>query len=175
MITSKFFLSLLLLFTLMSRVCLADDTLEQSLINAIEQNKTSASRDTLYGSAIRAYKNQNYINKKPNNRADYTDYYLLNKPATFMGHDLKVIEEEYMSAYIGCCVSPGLGLSLKIRGSLTGLKAFAGENGCSVEENINLYQELTDIGIKVHPMSGHYVHLGCRERDLATANADNTH
>ena len=61
MITSKFFLSLLLLFTLMSRVCLADDTLEQSLINAIEQNKTSASRDTLYGSAIRAYKNQNSL------------------------------------------------------------------------------------------------------------------
>ena len=72
MITSKFFLSLLLLFTLMSRVCLADDTLEQSLINAIEQNTTTTNRETLYGSAIRAYKAQAYINQKPNKRVDYT-------------------------------------------------------------------------------------------------------
>ena len=92
-----------------------------------------------------------------------------------MGHDLKVIEEEYMSADIGCCVNAGLGLSLKIHGSLISLNAFAEENGCNVEENINLYQELTDLGIKVHPMSGRYVRLSCRERDLAPANTDNTH
>lgn len=160
----------MLVLALVSSVCIADDTLEQSLINAIEQNKTTANRETLYGSAIRAYKAQAYIDQKPNKRADYTDYYLLNKPATFIGHDLKVIEEEYMSAYIGCCVNPGLGLSLKIRGSLTSLKAFASENGCSVEENIKLYQELTDMGIKVHPMTGRYARLSCRERDLDTTN-----
>ena len=175
MIKSKFSLSIILLLTLVSCVCVADDTLEQGLINAIEQNTTTTNRETLYGSAIRAYKAQAYINQKPNKRVDYTDYYLLNKPATFMGHDLKVIEEEYMSADIGCCVNTGLGLSLKIRGSLTSLNAFAEENGCNVEENINLYQELTDLGIKVHPMSGRYVRLSCRERDLAPANTDNTH
>ena len=59
-----------------------------------------------------------YIDNKPNLRADYTDYYLLNKPARFMGHELVMIEEEYMSRYIGCCVSPGAGLSVKVSGSL---------------------------------------------------------
>ena len=101
MITSKFFLSIMLVLALVSSVCIADDTLEQSLINAIEQNKTTANRETLYGSAIRAYKAQAYIDQKPNKRADYTDNYLLNNLATFIGHDIKVIEEEYMSAYIG--------------------------------------------------------------------------
>ena len=173
MINNKFSKRVILFLILVSSVCVADDTLEQGLINAIEQNKTNTSRDTLYGSAIRAYKTKGFINNKPNQRADYTDYYLLNKPATFMGHDLKVIEEEYMSAYIGCCVNSGLGLGLKIRGSLTSLKAFANENGCSVEENINLYQELTESGLKVHPMSGRYARLSCRERDLDATNTNN--
>lgn len=142
------------------------DTLEQGLIEAIEHNKTTEDRSTLYGAAIRAYKAQGYINPKPNVRADYVDYYLLNKPATFMGHDLKVIEEEYMDTYVGCCVSPGLGLSLGVRGSLTSLKAFAAENGCKVEENIDLYADLTNLGLKLRPMRGRFASLSCRERDL---------
>mgnify|MGYP001758737813 FL=1 len=105
------------------------------------------------------------VNKKPNQRADYTDYYLVNKPAKFMGHDLIVIEEEYMSQYIGCCVSPGVGVTVKVIGNTKNLENFARINGCTFTDNVNLQEELSSVGINATLTQGRFASLSCRERD----------
>ncbi|ALF59206.1 hypothetical protein [Psychrobacter urativorans] len=129
-------------------------------------NEGDIERDESSGVAIRNYKRNNYIKAAPDFRYDYIDNYLLLKPATFLGHDLKVIEEEYMSAYIGCCVSPGVGVIIKQKGSLNNVKDFARKNRCSIEP-INFNAHLRELGIKKpQAPTGNYYALSCRERDI---------
>jgi hypothetical protein len=92
----------------------------------------------------------------------------IKNPTKFMGHDLIVIEEEYMDSYIGCCVSPGAGAIIKINGSDENLKNFSKSNYCSLSENINIKNEMESIGIKENFPSGSYASLSCRERDIET-------
>lgn len=120
-----------------------------------------------YGKAIKDYMNKGYINSKPNiYRADYVDYYFLQKPAYLLGHELKIIEEEYMSEYVGCCASEGVGVVLKLSGSTNKLKKFAQRNRCSIEP-INFKEYMTNLGIKNPKIQrGSYITMSCRERDL---------
>jgi hypothetical protein len=57
---------------------------------------------------------------------DYTDYYVVHGPAKFLGHDLQMIEQQYMATYVGCCVSPGTGITVRLHGSADNLHAFGG-------------------------------------------------
>lgn len=139
--------------------------LESGLASALHLKKGSSERVGTSGQAIQAYMQAAYIDAKPNLRADYTDYYLLNKPARFMGHELVMIEEEYMSRYIGCCVSPGAGLSVKVSGSLKPLEQFARVHRCSLNDNADLQGELASLGIRRKLAPGRYATLSCRERD----------
>lgn len=139
--------------------------LENGLASALHLKKGSSERVGTSGKAIQAYMQAGYIDAKPNLRADYTDYYLLNKPARFMGHELVMIEEEYMSRYIGCCVSPGAGLSVKVSGSLKPLAQFARVHRCSLNDNADLPGELASLGIRRKLAPGRYATLSCRERD----------
>lgn len=144
----------------------ADDTnLETGLVAALSLKKGTTERIGDSGKAIQAYIRAGLINKKPNQRADYTDYYLLKKPASFMGHELVVIEEEYMARYVGCCVSPGAGVSLKLTGSAKNLEDFAQLNKCTLKKDVNLQKELQDVSIKATLRPGSYANLSCRERD----------
>lgn len=120
-----------------------------------------------YGKAIQGYMNKGYIKSKPDvYRADYVDHYFLRKPAFLLGHELKIIEEEYMSEYVGCCASEGVGVVLKLSGGVSRLKKFANRNRCSIEP-INFKQHLKWLGIKNPKVKrGSYVTLSCRERDL---------
>lgn len=139
--------------------------LENALASALQLKKGSSERIGTSDKAIQAYMRAGLIDARPNLRADYTDYYLLNKPARFMGHELVMIEEEYMSRYIGCCVSPGAGLSVKVSGSLRPLAQFARVHRCSLNENVDLQDELTSLGIRRKLAPGCYATLSCRERD----------
>lgn len=139
--------------------------LEQGLTNALRYDPIKAERIGDSGKAIQAYMRAGTVNKKPNLRADYTDYYLVKKPASFMGHDLFMIEEEYMSAYIGCCVSPGAGITVRLTGDDSALQAFAKANACSVESQVDLKTVLKELGLKAQLAAGNYTTLSCRERD----------
>jgi len=140
--------------------------IEEGLINALRIKKSTRKRLGDSGKAIQAYMKQGIVNKKPNASIDYTDYYLVNKPASFMGHELLTIEEEYMTQYIGCCVSPGVGLSLRIVGDTKKLESFAQDNGCSLTKQFNLEKELGYLGIDAKSNEGEFALLSCRERDI---------
>lgn len=77
-----------------------DQALEAGLLDALRYDKAKQERVGDSGKAIQAYMREGLVNNRPNQRIDYTDYYLLNKPAKFLGQDLVMIEEEYMSRYI---------------------------------------------------------------------------
>ena len=149
------------------RVVSSDEqNIEERLINALRLKDGTNERVGDSGKAIQAYVREGILNKKPDKRSDYTDYYVVKKPTIFMKHELIVIEEEYMSEYIGCCVSPGAGVTVKIIGNTNNLLEFAQENGCSVKENVNLKQELADLGINRNLPTGEFASLTCRERDV---------
>lgn len=119
------------------------------------------------GEAIRAYMAEGIINKRPNKRIDYTDYYIVNKPAQFLGHELQIIEQEYMKSYVGCCVSPGTGLTVRLNGSSENLRRFAAQNRCTFEGNVD-FQEIMRT-FKLAAIPGNYALISCRERDRGAA------
>ena len=139
--------------------------LEQGLAGALSYDKKTHERAADSGKAIQAYMREGYVNKRPNRRADYTDYYVVNKPARFMGHDLVLIEEEYMTAFIGCCVSEGMGITVRTNGPTAALEAFAEANSCRVEERVNMADKMSSVGLKASFPKGEYVSLSCRARD----------
>lgn len=143
----------------------ADPGLESGLIHALQLKKGTTERVGTSGKAIAAYMREGYIGKHPDQRADYTDYYLLKKPASFMGHELVLIEEEYITQYIGCCVSPGAGVTVKVRGNTQKLQAFARAQRCTLTDPVDVQHALNDVAIKTRLPKGHYASLSCRERD----------
>lgn len=157
----------LVLFSLFLTTSSASDIqgLEKSLINSLSLKKGTTERSGNSGETIQSYMKGGFVNKKPNQRADYTDYYLLKKPAMFMGHELLVIEEEYMSKYIGCCVSPGIGVTVKISGSSKSLDNFAVKNKCTLTNDVDIQAELKSVSVKANFPRGQYASLSCRERD----------
>lgn len=163
-------LPVLLVSTFLSTVSYANGTLENSLLSTLEiklNEYGDIERNANHGQAIRNYMNKGYIDKTPTvYRADYVDYYILKKPAYVLGHELKIIEEEYMSEYIGCCVNEGVGLVLKLSGSMQKLESFAQKNKCSVEPiDYNSYYERLNI-VNAIPEKGIFVNMSCRENDI---------
>ena len=142
-----------------------EKALEEGLVNALRLKNGTSQRMADSGAAIQGYMRADLVGKKPNQRADYTDYYLVKNSSEFMGHDLLLIEEEYMTKYIGCCVSPGAGVTVKVNGSTSNLVAFARQNKCSFTDNVNIRDLLAGLGIKSKIPAGRYATLSCRERD----------
>lgn len=157
--------SFLLAASCASAFAAADPGLESGLIHALQLKKGTTERVGTSGKAIAAYMREGYIGKHPDQRADYTDYYLLKKPASFMGHELVLIEEEYITQYIGCCVSPGAGVTVKVRGNTQKLQAFARAQRCTLTDPVDVQHALNDVAIKTRMPKGHYASLSCRERD----------
>lgn len=139
--------------------------LESGLLHALQLKKGTSERTGTSGKAIEAYVHAGLLGKKPNQRYDYTDYYLLRKPASFLGHELVLIEEEYITQYIGCCVSPGAGVTVKVHGSTHKLEQFAHANRCTLTENVDFAQALREVAIRNKVPKAHYASLSCRERD----------
>ena len=165
-------LVLLMLFPL--QLASAGDTdLESGLIDALRRTPGTDMRTPNSGKAIQDYIRAGALNKKPNGRADYTDYWILKRPEKFMGHDLIVIEEEYMAKYVGCCVSDGAGINVRVIGSTSKLEQFAQMNACTFTADVKLQAELSDHGIKATIPSGRYASLSCRERDARSQDDAN--
>lgn len=150
---------------LAAAVSVTDEGLESGLVQALHLKKGTTDRVGTSSKAIAAYAREGYIGKRPDQRFDYTDYYLLKKPASFMGHALVLIEEEYITQYIGCCVSPGAGVTLKVQGSTQKLQAFARAQRCTLSDPVDIGHALSEVAIKTRMPKGHYASLSCRERD----------
>jgi hypothetical protein len=140
--------------------------LEAALIQALQIKPGTHERASDSGEAIQGYVKAGLVGHGPNRRFDYTDYWLLKQPATFMGHELLVIEEEYPSKFIGCCPSEGAGVDLRVMGSTDALEAFAEAHGCQLDSPYDLPGQLRQIGLKATLPKGQYASLSCRERDL---------
>lgn len=156
--------------SILTTVSYASDSLESNLLSTLKLKLNEfgdIERNGNHGKAIRAYMNKGYIDKKPTvYRADYVDYYLLKKPAYVLGHELKVIEEEYMSEYVGCCVNEGVGVVLKLTGSMQKLENFAQQNKCLVEPiDYSYYYERLGI-VNAIPGKGVFVEMSCRVNDI---------
>lgn len=167
MMYKRIFLTALIAAHTAFAVAADDRELESGLANALRLKPGTTERAGDSGKAIQAYMREGVVNKKPNQRADYTDYYVVKKPASFMGHELVVIEEEYMSKYIGCCVNPGAGVTVKVNGSPKNLEKFADANKCSIADNVDVQGELRRFGIKTAFSKGHYASISCRENDAS--------
>jgi hypothetical protein len=76
-----------------------------------------------------------------------------------------VLEEEYLTTFIGCCVNTGLGVVVEKNGSLAELDAFVLANECSKREPSDATYSLKLARIKPK-RSATYVSISCRERDL---------
>jgi len=162
--------AVLLITSILTTVSYASDTLEKNLLSTLKLKLNEygdIERNGNHGKAIRAYMNKGYIDKKPTvYRADYVDYYVLKKPAYILGHELKVIEEEYMSEYVGCCVNEGVGVVLKLTGSMQKLENFARKNKCLVEPiDYSYYYERLGI-VSTTPEKGVFVEMSCRVNDI---------
>lgn len=139
--------------------------LESGLRHALQLKKGTQERTGTSGRAIRAYMQAGLISKTPQQRSDYTDYYLVAKPTPFLDQELVLIEEEYIDQYIGCCVSPGAGVTVKVHGSTQKLQQFARANRCTLTDNVDLAHALREVAIRRKVAKAHYASLSCRERD----------
>lgn len=150
-----------------SALAFAADTrsLESGLLHAMQLKQGTSERTGTSGKAIQAFVQAGLVSKQPQQRSDYTDYYLLKTPAPFLGHELVLIEEEYITQYIGCCVSPGVGITVKVHGSIRNLEQLARAKRCTLTDHVDLAQQLREVAIRNKVPKAHYASLSCRERD----------
>lgn len=138
---------------------------EQALIRSLSIDSSTKQRLAPSADAVKAFIAEGYANRKPDYRFDYNDYRALRKPAHLFGFSIVILEEEYMAKYVGCCVSPGIGVVLSGRGDLQKLEAFASKNGCSVEAPADPSVIPAEMKLRIPP--GKLAYLSCRERDIA--------
>lgn len=118
------------------------------------------------GPAIRQFIAAGYVDRRPTRRMDYTDYRVLKWPFQFLGQNLLVIEEEYMTQYVGCCVDEGSGAIVRLNGDRSELTAFAAANKCRLTtEQSDIRSRLAELGLGRE--QGEFARLSCRERDIA--------
>lgn len=144
----------------------ADETaLEKGLTDAMRYDRAKGERAAPSGPALQAYIQAGYLDLRPSVRADYTDYRLLKKPAPFMGQALVLVEEEYMTQYIGCCVDEGVSAVVRVSGSTAAMEKFAKANACTFHPKYDPAEELTDRRLGIGLPAGRYAKLSCHEND----------
>lgn len=140
------------------------DELETTLTAALTLAPAADPMDRLgrIDPMLAAYASAGLIAAKPDFRIDYDDYYVLKRPASFLGHRLAAIEVESMQKFIGCCVNEGVILLLQGEED-DALAGFADSNGCSIlgYENPAFDKKQTARRFA----KGDYVSLSCRLHD----------
>jgi hypothetical protein len=142
----------------------APDRLQAGLVDAMRLNTQTGERIGDSGAAIRAYIQAGYLRARPEKRFDYTDYRILRRPARLLGQELVLIEEEYLTRFIGCCVNAGVGAVVRATADTSAIDAFAAANRCSIAKGRDVIATLESVGLK--PAQGEYLQLSCRERDV---------
>ena len=89
-------------------IAATDGELEQGLLQALRP-VADYKRQQNAGIAIRAYKVAGVLPQKPLARIDYVDYYVAQRPTNFLGNELVLVEEDYMTKYVDCYVDEGAG------------------------------------------------------------------
>jgi hypothetical protein len=143
----------------------SDQALEKRFVDALRHDG-KGHRQERAGQAIRAYKSAGVLAFKPQ-RMDYNDYYVVRKPASFLGNALVVVMEQYMAQYVGCCVDPGAGAYVRVTASLAPMRAFARANRCRIEEYPDEKAFLREVPVKLKVGPGKYAALRCHESDEA--------
>jgi hypothetical protein len=138
---------------------------EELLRRAMSYDAKTKARQLETGTAIRAYIKAGYVKRKPDYSVDYNDLRKVLKPATLFGHKLTVLMEEYMSQYIGCCVSPGIGVVIEQKGDMTELESFLTSNKCSIATTASPEGNFGGLNIPSKPGAA-YFEISCRERDI---------
>ncbi|GLI38327.1 hypothetical protein KI811_16715 [Geobacter hydrogenophilus] len=115
-----------------------------------------------------------FIRSKPSSSYDMTDYYVLVKPATIMGHKLVLLEYETQKPSLGCCADSGFGVILLLSGSTKELEKVAHKNICSIEyfSNTKLRERLFWKPRKSVIKPGKYAWVSCRESDLRQIDSE---
>jgi hypothetical protein len=140
--------------------------LEAALTKAMTANRADASRMLPSGAAIKLFIKNGFVKRKPEARQDYSDYRLLRKPFTFMGHSVVALEEQNLVEYIGCCVDDGIGALLVLDGSADALNVFASANGCTVSsDDYDIETSLNAVGLARD--GRRYLYIYCGARGLA--------
>jgi len=152
-----------MLFAAGTALCATSEDLEAELLIALRP-APSLKRQENAGAVIRKYKAEGFIPFRPK-RIDYRDYYRLTKPAKVLGHELVLLEEEYMTKFIGCCVDEGAGVFVRLSGRATTLESFAKANKCRVETFDTEEEVRKSTGVTFSLPAGSYAALLCHARD----------
>lgn len=144
----------------------SDADLETAMLQALRPSADG--RQERAGAAIRAYKAAGALSSRPQ-RSDYTDYYPVIKPTRFLGQELVLVSEQYMTKHIGCCVDPGAGMVVRVLTNTDTMKAFARANQCRVEEfaDRKALHDATPAAFGLE--AGRYAALRCHESDELAA------
>jgi hypothetical protein len=135
--------------------------LTQAMSRLDNENRVMSS-----GVAIEKLAKMGFLPIKPDDRADYVDYRRVRKPLSLFGHKVVVIEEEYLTQYIGCCVNPGIGMVIETNGAMGDLNAFLVPNKCHKRNpDFDPAQSLKLAGVKPKA-DATYVIISCRQDDL---------
>lgn len=138
-----------------------DAALQSMVMDSLRLRPGTGERMVDSGKMIVALANSGYVNLKPDESWDYSDYRFLKKRADFLGHEIIVIEEEYFEKWIGCCVNPGLAITFKLNGNTDFLQTFARNNKCKIGFDGDKYY-----GPALPPApKGTYATLSCKEGD----------
>ena len=142
---------------------MADDT-ERELELAITYNTHTKERVLSFPDLIRSMDAAGLVTLKPDFRADYIDYRFAKKSASLYGFSLVMIEEEYVTQWIGCCPNRGFSILLKGNGDAARLTDLAAKNYCEIWSDEVARERLDYSGVT--PTSGNYTGINCRENTL---------
>ena len=138
-----------------------ESVLQSMLLDSLRLKPGTTERILDSGKAIVALANSGFVNLKPDARIDYSDYRFFKRPVYIFGQEIVVIDEEYFKEWVGCCVSPGVAITVKINADTSDLQNFARKNKCGIGRDGDMYY-----GPKLpNAPIGTYVTLSCKERD----------
>jgi hypothetical protein len=139
--------------------------ISQMLYDSTAPNAANDGRDLASGVPIRALIQAGYLRKKPEARLDYSDFRLMRKPFDFLGASLVVIEEQYMTNYIGCCVDPGIGMVFENSSGSNAMARLATANSCEYSADPTTLQSIME-AVGLAGQKGEFVYLFCGSRQL---------
>jgi hypothetical protein len=150
----------------------AATSLENELLQALKANSASDGRLGNPSKVISHYAEQHLIDAKRTIRTDFDDYYLLLRPALFLGHDLLVMRwghgREASDGPTGCCATEGLTVYVRVNGDDALLVKFSKANRCYYDASEDLVEFWKDrgYGSSIQFPEGRYASIECTDRTL---------